>query len=77
MTLSKQSIRSSTTILVNGQKESKEDLIAISSLWDEKQETFFRKMLRQGGSFKIDGTSFKITHALRIITSAQGKKEMR
>ena len=34
-------------------------------------------MLRQGGSFKIDGTSFKITHALRIITSAQGKKEMR
>ena len=34
MTLSKQSIRSSTTILVNGQKESKEDLIAISSLWD-------------------------------------------
>ena len=55
MALKKQSIRKHMTILVNGDNISKEELILISESWSDKQESFFRKMLKQGGKFKING----------------------
>ena len=55
MALKKQSIRRGMNILVNDNLISKEELILISESWDDKQESFFRKMLKQGGKFKING----------------------
>ena len=50
MALKKQSIRKGMNILVNGNTISKDELLLISESWDDKQEYFFRKMLKQGGS---------------------------
>lgn len=61
MALSKQSIRKGTNILVDGKEISKEELIMMSELWDDKQENFFRKMMKQGGKFTINKVPFKIT----------------
>ena len=61
MALSKQSIRKGTIILVDGEQIPKEELIMISELWDDRQENFFRKMMKQGGEFTINKVPFKIT----------------
>ena len=60
MTLKKQSIRSNMTIFVDRKIISKEELINMSTLWSESQESFFRKMLKQGGKFKINGVPFEV-----------------
>ena len=60
MALKKQSIRSNMTIYVNREIIPKEELIAMSTLWNETQESFFRKMLKQGGKFKINGVPFEV-----------------
>ena len=60
MTLKKQSIRSNMTIFVDRKIISKEELINMSTLWSESQELFFRKMLKQGGKFKINGVPFEV-----------------
>ena len=60
MTLKKESIRSNMTIFVDRKLISKEELINMSNLWSENQESFFRKMLKQGGKFKINGVPFEV-----------------
>ena len=61
MALKKQSIRKGMNILVNGNTISKDELLLISESWGDKQEYFFRKMLKQGGSFKLNGTKYEIS----------------
>ena len=60
MALKKQSIRSNQIITVNGETIPKEELIARSEEWSEIQENFFRKMLKQGGTFKVAGIKYKV-----------------
>ena len=60
MALSRQSLRQGVHVLINGELASKEELIALSENWTEKREVFFRKMLQQGGKFKMEGKSFEI-----------------
>jgi len=60
MALSKQSLRKGVHVLVNNKLATKEELITLSESWSEKREVFFRKMLQQGGEFKIDGKEFRI-----------------
>lgn len=60
MALKKQSIRQGVYVLIDGVKASKEDLITLSETWTEKKEVFFRKMLQQGGKFKMDGKNFLV-----------------
>ena len=55
MALKKQSIRKGMHITVNGDEISKDELILISEEWSEVQENFFRKMLKQGGHFRLKG----------------------
>ena len=61
MALKKQSIRTHMSIFVDGNTVSKEELILISESWNEKQELFFRKMLKQGGKFKINSVYYEVT----------------
>ena len=60
MALKKQSIRQGVHVLIDGKLATKEELITLSESWTEKKEVFFRKMLQQGGNFKMDGKNFKI-----------------
>lgn len=60
--LTKQAIRKGT--LVTDEKEivySKEELVTMSENWTENEETFFRKMLKQGGTFGFKGKKFRIS----------------
>ena len=58
MALSKQSIRKNMHITVDGKNLPKDDLISLSEEWTEVQENFFRKMLKQGGHFKLKGVNY-------------------
>ena len=61
MALKKQSIRKGMSIIANGDLISKDELILISENWNEIQESFFRKMLKQGGAFKVNGIKYEIS----------------
>lgn len=62
MTLKKQSIRGNVEIYIGKTNErlSKEDIIIISEGWTESQEKFFKKMLKQGGHFRINNSPYRI-----------------
>ena len=75
MALKKQSIRKHMTIHVNGSIIPKEELILINESWDEKQESFFRKMLKQGGSFKLNGVKYEINLERDNKTRSDGTKD--
>jgi|TARA_R110002033_G_scaffold92337_6_gene141771 hypothetical protein len=74
MALKKQSIRSNQLITENGEPVSKEELIARSEEWSEIQENFFRKMLKQGGSFKVAGIKYKVELIERNDLDSNGNK---
>lgn len=58
--LSKQSIRREHTIYLNEVKMTKEEIIEISKDFSEYEELRFRKMLKQGGKFTMQGNKFEI-----------------
>jgi hypothetical protein len=74
MALKKQSIRSNQIITVNGETIPKEELIARSEEWSEIQENFFRKMLKQGGTFKVAGIKYKVELIERNDLDSNGNK---
>ena len=59
--ISKQSIRAGVTIFSAGEKLDKDTIINKSEKWSDKEITFFKKMLKQGGRFSIKGEKFYIT----------------
>ena len=69
MKLTPQSIRNNVKITWNGEPISKQEVIDMSTLWNEKQIMFFKKMVKQGGTFKIDSNKFKIIITEPILTS--------
>ena len=75
MELTPQSIRSNVFIELNGEYVKKEHVIELSKSWNDKQISYFRKMLKQGGSLKINGDSFKITINDNIILNSRGEKD--
>ena len=74
MALKPQSIRKGMQIWVNNKPIEKQDLIKLSESWTEQQENFFKKMLKQGGQFKIQGKEFRTTPPKQILTSS-GEKD--
>ena len=77
MALKKQSIRSNQLITENGETVSKEELITRSEEWSEIQENFFRKMLKQGGSFKVAGIKYKVQLIERNDLDSNGNKPVK
>ena len=75
MALKKQSIRQGVYVLIDGVKASKEELITLSETWTEKKEVFFRKMLQQGGNFKMDGKDFIIKIRENFQIRSDGTKD--
>jgi len=74
MALKPQSIRKNMYILVDGKEISKDALIQISEEWSEIQENFFRKMLKQGGTFKVAGIKYKVELKQRDDLDSKGNK---
>jgi hypothetical protein len=69
MKLTPQSIRNNVKITWNGEPISKQEIIDMSVLWNEKQIVYFKKMAKQGGTVKIDNNKFKISIEDPILTS--------
>ena len=74
MALTPQSIRSNTIIKVNGEYVKKEKIINLSQDWNDRQISFFKKMLQQGGKLKVLGNHFDIRIQDTILTS-RGEKD--
>lgn len=76
MTLKKQSIRANQTIYLGISKEPllKEEVIKLSEEWNETQEKFFKKMLKQGGEFKVNGVKFRVVVEARSDIDSKGNK---
>ena len=75
MALKKQSIRQGVHVLIDGVKASKEELITLSETWTEKKEVFFRKMLQQGGNFRMDGKEFVVKIRENLQLRSDGTKD--
>lgn len=75
MSLKPQSIRKNMLIKVNGQEISKGEIITMSELWTETQENFFRKMLKQGGKFTLNGVPFEVKLKSQDTTRSDGQKD--
>ena len=75
MALKKQSIRQGVHVLVDGVHATKEELITLSETWTEKKEVFFRKMLQQGGNFKMDGKEFIVKIRENLQLRSDGTKD--
>ena len=73
--LNKQTLRKGVIVECEGKVLSKEETIALSENWNEKQEMFFRKMLKQGGKFSIKGRKFIITAPDKLYNS-KGEEEV-
>ena len=74
MALKGQSIRNGVTINVNGVKVEKQVIIELSENWDESQERFFKKMLKQGGKCKVNGNIFEIILKERSDVDSKGNR---
>ena len=75
MALKKQSIRQGVHVLVDGVHATKEELIILSETWTEKKEVFFRKMLQQGGNFRMDGKEFVVKIRENLQLRSDGTKD--
>lgn len=74
MALKGQSIRNGVSIILNGEKADKAEVIALSQEWNESQEKFFKKMLQQGGRCKVNGNVFEITIKERTDIDSKGNR---
>ena len=74
MTLKKQSIRSNQIILANDKPITKDELIAESENWSEVQEKFFKKMIKQGGTFNVNKVKYNVTLKERSDLDSNGNK---
>jgi hypothetical protein len=73
--LSKQSIRKEHTIFLNRVEMSKEEIIEISKDFTENEEQRFRKMLKQGGNFLIQGKEFEVKRTENKYRNSKGEYE--
>ena len=74
MALKGQSIRKGVDIYLNGKLVEKQVVLDLSKTWTESQENFFKKMIKQGGSFKIQGNTFETKPPEPLLTS-RGEKD--
>jgi hypothetical protein len=76
MSISPQSIRKGTTITFDGVLVDKHQIIEISQSWDDNQQILFKKMLKQGGKFRINGIVID-TKPTEILLTSRGEKDIK
>ena len=75
MAIKSQSIRSGVIIKFDNKIVDKQTVITASETWSPNHETLFKKLLQQGGSFKINGIKVEVTTAEKVVNS-QGESEV-
>mgnify|MGYP006397479407 FL=1 len=63
------SVTKTSIILVNEESISREDIVKLSDDWNDSQITFFKKIVKQGGTFSINGNKFNIKSGEKVMTS--------
>ena len=74
MAMKRQPISNGATIYMNNVLIDKKQIIDISKEWSEPQTLFFKKMLKQGGKFKIMGERFEVELKERHDLDSKGNK---
>jgi len=74
MAIKKQTIRANQIITTNGRLLTKEEIIKSSESWSEIQEKFFKKMIKQGGDFKVAGIKYTVKILERNDIDSKGNK---
>jgi|TARA_R110000772_G_C13171928_1_gene427170 hypothetical protein len=74
MALKGQSIRNGVNITLNGEKADKAEIIELSQDWTESQEKFFKKMLQQGGTFRVKGNKFEVSIKEKTDIDSKGNR---
>ena len=69
MALSPQSIRKGTMILFDGRIVEKPEVLEASKTWELKHETMFKKLLKQGGTFRANEVVIRVIPPDQILTS--------
>jgi hypothetical protein len=67
--ISPQSIRKGITIKFDNVIVDKATIIKASEEWKESHEILFKKLLKQGGSFKINGVLVEVKPTDKMLTS--------
>jgi hypothetical protein len=64
--LDKRSLNSKSKIYMEGNLITDKEIIVNESIaWSENEITFFKKMLKQGGNFKLGGRRFQIKKEIK------------
>ena len=69
MAIKPQSIRSGVVVLFYNKIVDKQTVITASETWSPNHEILFRKLLQQGGSFKINGIKVEVIPAMKVLNS--------
>ncbi len=67
--ISAQSIRKGIIIKFDGIEVDKATVLKASESWKESHETLFKKLLKQGGSFKINGVLVEVKPLEKALNS--------
>ena len=67
--ISAQSIRKGIIIKFDGVEVDKSTVLKASESWKESHETLFKKLLKQGGSFKINGVLVEVKPLEKALNS--------
>lgn len=69
MALKPQSIRKGIIIKFDNVEVDKQTVLLASESWTPSHETLFKKLLKQGGMFKISGVKVEVIPAMKIVNS--------
>ena len=67
--ISPQSIRKGISIKFDGVEVDKATIIKASESWSVNHESFFKKLIKQGGQFKINGVLVSVTPLEKALNS--------
>jgi len=67
--ISPQSIRKGITIKFDGVEVDKATVLKASESWKENHEILFKKLLKQGGSFRINGVLVEVKPLEKALNS--------
>ena len=69
MAIKPQSIRKGVIIKFDNVEVDKQTVIAASEAWTPSHDTLFKKLLKQGGVFKINGVKVELIPAMKVVNS--------
>ena len=68
-TIKPQAIRKGVIVKFDNVEVDKQTVITASETWSPNHETLFKKLLQQGGSFKINGVKVEVFPVAKILNS--------